>query len=304
MIKKILNRFLNRIGKRALLPALEDFDSMNRSSPIDAAAQTALWVNYKLLTDEARAKLSFRDVGWKAHSQTDEDGILLFLLATLGATTRRCVEICASDGRECNTANLLLNHHFSALLVDGDPSHVEHGRLWYAQHPSTYVHPPKFLCEWVTAENINSLLETNGYRGEIDVLSIDVDGVDYWLWKAIDIVQPRIVLIEFQCHLGPERSWTVPYKPDFRADQFPMTNGWLPSFAGASLPALTKLAEEKGYRLVGCNALGFNAFFVRNDLGQEFLPSVSVESCLQHERVLWSMKERFPVAKDFGWQEV
>ncbi|QDV59313.1 hypothetical protein Mal33_53410 [Rosistilla oblonga] len=270
----------------------------------DATIQAQLWIKYKLLDNASRGKLNFRDVGWKAFSQTDEDGILLYLLSTLGSPTRRSVEICASDGRECNTANLLLNHHYTGLLVDGNQDHVNAGRAWYANNRATYVYPPDFVCEWITAENINSLLTAHGYEGEIDVLSIDVDGIDYWLWKAIDVVQPRIVVIEYQCHLGAENSWTVPYRPDFRADEFPMANGWLPTFAGASLLALKKLADTKGYRLVGSNCFGFNAFFVRNELGRGFLPTVTVDSCLQHERVLWSIKERFPTSREFDWQEV
>ncbi len=304
LVKKQVNRLLGRVGRRLLHSTVRELATDLSRCTKDVVSQTDLWVKYKLLSSEERSKLDFRDVGWQAYSQTDEDGILLYLLSTLGAPTRRSVEICASDGRECNTANLLINHHYTGFLIDGDQNHVEAGRRWYGKHPATYVFPPDFICEWVTAENINSVLEAKGYEGEVDVLSIDVDGIDYWLWKAIDVVQPRIVVIEYQCHLGAENSWTVPYRPDFRADQHPMAHGWLPTFAGASLLALKKLADEKGYRLVGCNCFGFNAFFVKNELGMDFLPTVSVESCLQHERVRWSIKERYPMSKDFDWQEV
>ena len=256
------------------------------------------------MSSEERRRISFRDVGWKAYSQTDEDGIILYLLATLGAASRRCVEVAASNGQECNTANLLINHYYDGLLLEGDPGHVREGIQWYATHSATYVYPPRFVSEWVTAENINSILDSNGYTGEVDLLSIDVDGIDYWLWQAVDTISPRIVVIEYQPYLGSEESWTVPYDPHFKASDYPMMNGWLPTFCGASLLALVRLGERKGYRLVGSNSLCFNAFFVRSDLGVEFLPTATVESCLDHQRVSWSIEHRFPIARQQEWQEV
>jgi len=96
---------------------------------------------------------------------------------------------------------------------------------------------------------------------------------------------------------------TVPYRDDFNAYGYPTTNG-MPNFCGASLLAFVKLARVRGYRLVGCNRYGYNAFFVRNPLGTREIPEVSVAECFKHPKVIWGMRERFPTVRDLPWVEV
>src|SRR5262249_1319080 len=120
----------------------------------------------------------------------------------------------------------------------------------------------------------NALIAEHGFSGEVDLLSIDVDGVDYWLWKAIDGIRPRVVVVECNTLIGPDRSVAVPYRPDFRSE--------VPGHAGASPAALVKLGRQKGSRLVGCQLYGFNAFFVRDDLGADLLPEAPVARCYDH----------------------
>ena len=103
--------------------------------------------------------------------------------------------------------------------------------------------------------------------------------------------------------LGPERSWTVPYADDFSSRNYPTTDG-MPNFAGASLSAFVKLGRRKGYRLVGVNRYGYNAFFVRSGLGADLLPEIEVKDCFGHPKAVWGMRERFPTAKDLPWVEV
>ena len=109
----------------------------------------------------------------------------------------------------------------------------------------------------MTAENINGLIGASGLRGEIDLMSIDIDFNDYWVWKAIEIVDPRVVVIEYNAGLHPPLSLTVPYQPN--------RSGGGTNFFGASLEALVRLGAVKGYRIVGCNISGSNAFFVRRE---------------------------------------
>jgi hypothetical protein len=269
----------------------------------DAATQIQLAVTYRRLVDEGRPLPRISDVGFKCCSQTDEDGILLFLFAVLGATEKLSVEICAGNGIECNSANLILNHGWHGLLVDGDPALVEQGQAFYRQSPQTYVYPPKFVCAWVKRSTVNDLVSTNGFRGEIDLLSLDLDGIDYWIWEALTAVTPRVVVLEYQDILGPDRNWTVPYADDFSAKSYPMTDG-MPNFAGASLGAFVKLGRRKGYRLVGTNRYGYNAFFIRNGLGDNVLPEIDVKECFTHPKVIQGMRERFPTVKDLPWVEV
>src|SRR6185369_1220913 len=194
--------------------------------------------------------------------------------SVLGTTNRRVVEVCASDGIECNAANLIINHSWQGLLVDGDSNHIAAGQAFYASHENTRISPPTMTHAWVNAENIDSLISDHGFAGDIDLLSLDLDGVDYWVWRAITCIRPRLIVLEFNALLGPERSLTLPYDPEFRLDF-----SKLPYKCGASLTAFAKLGRSKGYRLVGVTALGINAFFVRHDVGPDIVPERSPAEC-------------------------
>lgn len=124
--------------------------------------------------------------------------------------------------------------------------------------------------------------------------------MDYWIWKAINVIQPRVVVAEIQAIWGDDRSVTVPYDPNFKAQFF---NGF-GIYSGASLPAFVKLAKSKGYRLVGCEKYGFNAFFIRNDIGQEYFPEVPASSCFKHPFAKWAYDELRPKITEYEWQEV
>jgi hypothetical protein len=296
-----LKRFVRRVRDFLAEPALEAI----RSTPqnFDAATQILLMLTFRRLVEENRPLPQLSEVGFKCHSQADEDGILLFLFSVIGVTKKVCIEVCSGDGIECNTANLILNHGWHGLLVDGDKENVERGVRFFARSKHTYVYPPRFICSWVTRESVNEVLSANGFQGEIDLLSLDLDGMDYWIWESIEGVSPRVVVVEYQDILGPERSWTVPYADDFSSRNYPTTDG-MPNFAGASLSAFVKLGRRKGYRLVGVNRYGYNAFFVRNDLGGDSLPEIDAGDCFSHSKVIWGMGERFETVKDLPWVEV
>lgn len=293
--------FVTKVRDFLLRPALDAIHGMPQGP--DAAAQIQLMLTYRKLVDDKRPLPRLDEIGFQCHSQTDEDGILLFLFSVLGIGRKLSVEICAADGIECNTANLILNHGWHGLLVDGDKTKVERGIRYFAQSKSTYVYPPRFVCSWITRKSVDDLLVSNGFSGEIDLLSLDLDGMDYWIWESITAVTPRVVVVEYQDILGPDRSWTVPYADDFSARSYPMTDG-MPNFAGASLSAFVKLGRRKGYRLVGVNRYGYNAFFVRNGLGEDLVPEIDARDCFRHPKVQWGMQKRFPTVKDLPWVEV
>src|SRR5450759_1535047 len=242
----------------------------------DQAGQQALGLQLRQLAATSPSSLpSLDEVYLRCYSQNGEDGALLFLFSILGTASRRAIEICAGDGVQCNAANLVVNHGWDALLIDGDAELISRGKWFYSQCLDTVSCPPVLAAQWITAENVNTVIEAHGFGGEIDLLSLDLDGVDYWIWKALDTVNPRVVVVEYQDILGPDVALTVPYKPSFGADRAPGDF----DYQGASLGAFVKLGVEKGYRLVGVEHLGFNAFFVRDDLGRELLPSVDQQSC-------------------------
>ena len=297
---------LRRVGRR-VQERVREFSSappspaaIARPPRPDAATQLILLETYRRAEGVMDGDL--HDRGFMAYSQNDEDGILLYLLGRLGMGRRLCVEVCAGDGIECNTANLIINHGWHGLLLDGDGANIERCQAFYGDLPQTRIFPPVMAQEWITRQGVNDTIERHGFTGEIDVLSLDMDGVDYWIWEALTVVEPRIVVLEYQDILGPDRAWTVPYSDTFTASAHPMT-GYMPDFAGASLAAFVKLGRAKGYRLVGVNRLGFNAFFVREDLADVF-PEVPVERCFSHPKNLAGIRDRAPGVLHLPWVEV
>lgn len=267
---------------------------------INKPVQDLLAFQYRSLIRSGEALPPLAETGFRVFSQNDEDGILHFLFTVIGTADRVAVEICCGDGIECNSANLIVNHGWTALLVDGGKENIERGRNFYRTCRDTRIWPPMFVQEWVTAENINDLIAGNLVSGGVDLLSIDVDGMDWWLWKALSCIAPRVVVVEYQDILGPERSVTAPYAPGFQGEWVDghINNG------GASLAAFVKLGRQKGYRLVGTNRYGFNAFFVRNDLAPDLLPEVPVASCFGHPKVVEGLRVRQPLGLEYPWVEV
>jgi hypothetical protein len=265
--------------------------------PHPADSQLVLYHMYRAMAAQRPAALpSFAEVGFRCHSQFEEDGILLYIFGLIGTTNRTCVEICAGNGIECNTANLILHHGWWGHLFDGDARQVREGIDFYRAAKDTFLYPPRFTNAWITAENVNDLIRASGASDEIDLLSLDLDGMDYWIWKAIDAVRPRVVVCETHNIIGPDDALTVPYDPQFRAT--------VPDYHSASLAAMNKLANEKGYRLVGTHRYGFNAFFVLNGVGEELLPAVEPAQCLNDPSTREARATQWPKVKDLPWIKV
>jgi hypothetical protein len=185
-------------------------------------------------------------------SQFDEDGITLAILREAGTTTKRFVEIgCGANGG--NSGFLAAELGWSGLMIDADEQKLAAARQWFTERATV-------VQAWVTRETIDDVLTEHGMSGEIDVLSIDIDGNDYWIWEALSAVSPRIVIMEANLLFGGERAVVVPYDPDFDRHKLK------PSYYGASLAALAALAGRKGYRLVALEPSGPNAFFLRDDV--------------------------------------
>jgi hypothetical protein len=142
---------------------------------------------------------------------------------------------------------------------------------------------------------VNEIIQDAGYNGPIGLLSIDIDGNDYWVWDAITVIDPQVVIIETHNEFGMNNI-VVPYDPDY---YYP---GKHPIYHGASPVAMNKLANKKGYRLVGANELGFNFLFVKNGLAENELPEVSVESVLTHPSVTEGNEKLEPI-KDWEYLE-
>ncbi|MDB6148424.1 MAG: hypothetical protein JWO45_2088 [Spartobacteria bacterium] len=262
-------------------------------------AQLILQQHYKSLARSSGAALpDFREVGFRQYSQFEEDGILLYLFSIIKPQNRICLEICAGDGIECNTANLILNHGWWGHLFDGSADNVRKGSAFYGCHKDSFAHPPSFTCAWITAENVNQLVSECDLRGSIDLLSLDMDGVDYWIWQALDVVYPTVVVCEVHNPIPPNLALTVPYSPEF-AVTTPEDD-----FRGASLRAMVNLGRSKGYRLVGTHRFGFNAFFVKSGVADDILPEVEPEQCANDPYTKLAQKTRWTRVKDKNWVKV
>jgi hypothetical protein len=175
------------------------------------------------------------------------------------------------------------------------------------RQPCTYCFSPRILHPAPGYE-----IHSAGYRAGVDYrgerspdsyksrLSIDIDGIDWWLWRALDNVRPRVVITEFNHLWGPEASVTVPYDPKFKA----VFTEHGSDYAGASLSAFVKLARTKGYRLVGTNRISTNALFVRTDLVHPFLPEVEPDACFSHPRAAFGQRVRLPKVQAMPWEQV
>ncbi|MGE0607022.1 MAG: hypothetical protein AB7O62_08005 [Pirellulales bacterium] len=189
----------------------------------------------------------------RTYSQNGEDGVLDRLFEVLGTTNRFCVEFGVGPGaRQCNTRRLREQDGWTGLLMDCavEPNH------------------PFIRQENITAESINEVFARHQVPDEFDLLSIDIDGNDYWVWKALDArYRPRVLVMEYNASVPPTQSRTIEYDPSFSwggTDYF-----------GASLLALARLSRRKGYTLAYCESRGINAFFVRSDICP--FPEESVE---------------------------
>jgi hypothetical protein len=167
------------------------------------------------------------------------------------------VEFGVENYREANTRFLLLNNNWRGLVLDSDQNHIRR----IQEGESYWRHTLTAKCAWITRDNINELLSGASFAGEIELLSIDIDGNDYWVWEKLDVVDPAIVIVEYNSIFGSDLAVTIPYDPKFDRHCAHYSG----QFWGASLPALTQLANRKGYSLVGCNSAGNNPYFVRTD---------------------------------------
>ncbi len=257
-------------------------------------SQRQLYNQYQVWAQEGKA-MPLDETGYRVFSQYEEDGKLLYIFAVLGMKHKTFVEIGSDDGINSNCANLALNFGWRGLFLDGNEKAIKRGRRFYSKYPHPWMYPPVFKQALVKTENINQLISEAKLKGEIDLLSIDIDGNDYWVWNAIEVVTPKVVIIETHVEFGM-RNIVVPYDKDYF---FP---GKHPVYHGASPIAMVNLAKKKGYRLVGANELGFNLIFVKNEYAQEQLPEVSVESILTHPSVEESWA-RFEPIKDWEFLE-
>ncbi len=218
-------------------------------------------------SNRALTKLSaLHEAEFCAFSQWGEDGIIDWLVERLPGISNSFIEFGVENYRESNTRLLLQMRNWRGLVMDGSQAHIDDIRSQNIH----WRHDLTAKCAFIDRDNINRLLVDAGFQGEVGLLSVDIDGNDYWVWQAIDVVSPAIVVCEYNAVLGDLHALTVPYQADFQRTRAHHSN----LYFGASIRALVNLGRAKGYTFVGTTSTGCNSFFVRNDLAPGILSAL------------------------------
>ena len=297
-LRKRLGRILNFL-KKPLIKSIRRNENVGTDHHGSQVALKMIWRNMRDCAPEKRPK--FSEVGFRCFSQFEEDGILLYIFSVIGEKSKIVVEMCAGSGNECMATNLIVNHNWQGFLFDGNKKMVQDGQLFFNSPRSTFFHPPVFTHAWITAENVNELIrdamKLKPEQTEVDLLSLDIDGMDYWIWKSLDIISPRVVIMETNCLIPYDMPLTVKYAPESTYKHGDV-------YIGASIAAMVKLSREKGYRLIGAHRHGFNAIFMRDDVGLKYFPEVTAESLHYNSEIRHAQATRWLSAKSLPWVEV
>jgi hypothetical protein len=239
--------------------------------------------SYWLALRSARGPIDFADVGLSVFSQNNEDGILLYIFSRIGFGTRKSIEIgCNIDNTtigvpEGNSINLIVNFDFHGLIIDTDTAaikQIQHffatcitTRSYHAMDPHGSTNAPGFYSPvlvpaCVSPDNVNQIITASGLDGDIDLLSIDIDGNDIHVWEAIADCSPRVLVIEVNSRLPFEQPYSAGPRAAEHLDKRTMAY-W--RSAGSSLTKIVASAESRGYVFVGMNNNLINAFFVRKE---------------------------------------
>lgn len=211
---------------------------------------------------------------FRVFSQWGEDGIIQWLIRNLDIKYRSFIEFGVQDYTESNTRFLLMHDNWEGLIIDGGKENID----YIKQDEIYWRYSLKAVHAFITAENIDQIFVEHGFQGPIGILSIDIDGNDYWVWKAIQSVQPDIVVCEYNHRFGKEKALTIPYDAAFVREKAHHSC----VYYGASIQAFVHLAEKKGYSLVAGNSNGNNIFFVRNTLLNGIVRKKSADECFIH----------------------
>jgi len=205
---------------------------------------------------------NLNDYEFKIFSQFGDDGLIQYLIKNIKIENEIFIEFGVEDYYEANTRFLMMNNNWKGFVIDGSEENMVSLRKqgWY------WKYSLKSRAVFVTRENINGLLAETGFKN-IGLLHIDIDGNDAHILTDLDLTElnPSIIIMEYNSVFGKERPISVLYDKGFVRTKKHYSN----LYFGASLAALTYIADKKGYRLIGSNLAGNNAYYVRKDLLNE-----------------------------------
>lgn len=246
--------------KESLRKSLAQVKVWLTSESLQLAGRQASW--------QVRARTilpHLQEAEFRVSSQWGEDGIIDWLIerAEIPLAAQSFIEFGVENYRQSNTRFLLQNRNWRGLIMDGSPALITAVRA----DNLAWRYDLQARAAFITPGNINDLILDAGFEGEIGILSIDLDGNDYWVWAALHIVRPILCICEYNAVFGDVHPICTPYDQNFNRTKAHHSN----LYFGASIPALCSLAAKKGYRFVGTNSAGNDAFFVREDYASRFV---------------------------------
>ena len=240
--------------KHTIKSIVDDLETILRRLHTLAVIERERYYHEILRDDKYKDKTRLETYGFKVYSQFDEDGIIQEIFHRIGLGSKIFIEFGVETGLENNTLKLLLEG-WSGLWLDGSANYISHIKTKFTNVIETGN--LRVQRAFIDRDNINDLIRPH-YTGEIDLISIDIDGNDIYILENLEVVNPRVVVIEYNGKFRPPMSIAQKYNAGHR---------WTGTdYFGSSLAAITKVAERKGYSLVGCTLAGVNVFLVRNDL--------------------------------------
>lgn len=214
-------------------------------------------IQSKLNLDKKYKRIN--DYEFRIFSQFGEDGIIQYLINNINISNKVFIEFGVENYEEANTRFLLENNNWSGLIIDSSLNHINHIK----EQNYYWRHDLKAVNSFITPDNINSIILNSNFKNKnIGLLSIDIDGNDYWVLKAINAVSPDILIVEYNANFGLEKSLTIKYDKNFQRKK----TGIGKLIYGCSIKAIVELCDKKNYSLVCTNSNGNNAFFIKNNL--------------------------------------
>tara|TARA_Y100000389_G_C17450632_1_gene514542 strand:- start:24 stop:956 length:933 start_codon:yes stop_codon:yes gene_type:complete len=231
--------------------------------------------NAKILINQIKRMkkpTNLSEIEFKIFSQFGDDGIIQYIINNLNIEKKNktFIEFGVENYQESNTRFLLMNDNWDGLIMDGSKKNIEYVK----NQPHYWQHKILALSEFINIKNINNLIKDNGFSGEIGLLSIDLDGNDYWIWKEISTIKPIIIIAEYNGIFGNEFPLSIPYDENFIRSKTHYSN----LYWGCSLRALDHIAKKKGYSFFGCNSSGNNAYFIRDDYLSGNISKISIDA--------------------------
>jgi hypothetical protein len=253
-LKKFIRKFVNMVVNSTIVVRTNDETELLALGALLSKQQ----IEYYPPPPPSR----FNDYEFKIFSQWGDDGLIQYLIKNIEIENETFIEFGVEDYSESNTRFLMMNNNWKGFVMDGSEENMTKlkNQNWF------WKYSLKAKAVFITKENINGLLAETGFKN-IGLLHIDLDGNDAHIFDTLDLTElnPSIIIMEYNSVFGKERTISVPYDKKFIRTEKHYSN----LYFGASLPALTFIANNKGYGLVGCNLAGNNAYYVKKDLLNE-----------------------------------